>query len=285
MQDIKTVFVTGATGNQGGAAIRYLLKSGFSVKALVRDPSLEKARSITRENVEIIKGNLNQPESYKQHLKNCDAVFCNLHFTEGVVKEVQQGINLMTAAKDAGIKFIVYSSVIGCDINTGIPHWESKWEIEKFIVSTGIPFTILRPASLYENLLMPAVKSRILKGKLVLPTKADKVQQFICSDDIGRIAAIIFSNPVKYAGRTIVLAAEEMNGKQLAEIFSKVLKREIKYQQLPMFIVRLFMGKDLAKMFRWVNNNDVRFVKDISGLKEEFPGMLSIEEWIGINYL
>ncbi len=284
MQNRKTVFVTGATGNQGGAVVRHLLSKGYRVKALVRNPDSPRAKSLVQENVEIIKGDLNDTASYRNHLQNTDAVFCNLHFKEGVDKETRQGFNFVTISKEQGVKHIIYSSVIGCDLNTGIPHWESKWKIENHIKSTRIDFTILRPASLFENLLLPQVKSRILKGKLVLPTRADKVQQFIGADDIGRVSAAILSDPGKYAGRTIMLASEQMDGSELAAVFSKVLSKDIKFQRLPKLIVRLVMGKGLAKMFRWINDNDAVFIKDIGELKKEFQGMLSIEKWIEINF-
>lgn len=284
MQNDKTIFVTGATGNQGGAVVRNLVSKGFRVKALIRNPDSTLAKSITGEHVKIIKGDLNDPSSYRNYLQNVDGVFCNLQFTAGVDKEIQQGLNLATISLEQGVKHFVYSSVVGCDLNTGIPHWDSKLLIEKHIKSTGLNYTILRPASLFENLLMPPVKSRILKGKLVLPTRADKIQQFISSDDIGRISTIIIADPLKYSGRTITLASEQMSGNQLARVFSTVLNREIKFQQLPMFITRLVMGKGLTKMFRWINNSDSLFMKDIESLKKEFPGMLSIEKWIENNF-
>ena len=117
-----------------------------------------------------------------------------------------------------------------------------------------------------------------------MPTHKNKVQQFIGSEDVGSVTTTIFSNPKKYLNSTIILAAEQMDGEQLAVLFSKVMGKEIKFQQLPMIIVRLVMGKGLAKMFRWINNNDALFVKDISALQKEFPGMLSLEEWIKNNF-
>jgi len=60
--------------------------------------------------------------------------------------------------------------------------------------------------------------------------------------------------------------------------------REIKFQQLPMFITRLVMGGDLARMFCWINNNDACLVKDLQGFRNEFPGMLSLKEGIKINF-
>lgn len=284
MQTVKKIFVTGATGNQGGAVVKNLISKGFHVKALVRNPAASSAKLIAQQDVEIIKGDLDDPASYQQHLQESDGVFCNLSFKDGIEKEIKQGFNLINLSKEKNVKYFVYSSVIGCDLNTGIPHWDSKFKIENYIKSSGINFTILRPSSLYENLLIPQVKSRIIKGKLVLPTHKNKVQQFISSEDVGSVTTTLFSNPEKYLNSTIILAAEQMDGEQLAVLFSKVMGKEIKFQQLPMIIVRLVMGKGLAKMFRWINNNDALFVKDISALQKEFPGMLSLEEWIKINF-
>lgn len=282
MPTAKKIFVTGATGNQGGAVVRNLLRNDFYVKALIRNPAL--AKLAAHKNLEIIKGDLDNPASYRAHLKHVDGVFCNLVYKYGIDKEIKQGIELVNSSKENTVKHFVYSSVIGCDLHTGISHWESKYRIENHIKASGLKFTILRPSSLYENLLIPQVKGRILKGKLVLPTRKHTVQQFISSEDIGRITAIIFSNTEKYTGRTITLAAEQMDGEKLAVTFSGIIGKEIKFQQLPTFITRLAMGRNLAKMFRWVNNNDACFVKDMQALKNEFPGMLTLEDWIKINF-
>jgi uncharacterized protein YbjT (DUF2867 family) len=112
MQKTESVFVTGATGNQGGAAVRHLLSKGFHIKALVRNPDAIPAQLIRQNNVEIIKGDLNDPASYRHHLQNLHAVFCNLQFTAGVNKEVQQGLNLVDNCKEQGVKHLIYSSVV-----------------------------------------------------------------------------------------------------------------------------------------------------------------------------
>ena len=282
MPPVQKIFVTGATGNQGGATTRNLLSKGFNVKALVRNPA--KGQLPAHENLEIIKGDLDDVNSYRHHLNDCDGVFCNLVFIYGIDKEIKQGFDLVNASIQSNVKHFAYASVIGSDLNTGIPHWESKNKIEDRIKASGMSYTILRPSSLYENMLIPQVKSRILKGKLVLPTRKATVQQFISSEDVGMIATTVFSNPEKYKGLTVDLAAEQMDGEQLAATYSKVMGREIKFQQLPMIITRLVMGRDLTKMFRWINNNDSCFVKDMQAFKNEFPGMLSLEDWIRTHF-
>lgn len=280
MEVSKTFFVTGATGNQGSAVVNSLLAKGYSVKALTRNPDARKAKTLKEKPVHIIKGDLNDIATYAGHLKNVAGIFSVQTFENGIDKEIKQGIALADCAKQYGIKHFIYSSVIGSDQHTGIPHWESKFIIENHIKSLGISYTILRPSSLYENFLIPQVKSRILKGKLVTPTEGNKVQQFISAEDIGKISAAIFENPSFYRSKTLVLASEEMNMQQAAQIFSEVLGRKITYSKLPGFITRLVMGKDLHKMFSWINKNDAVFLKDLDAFKKEFPELVDLKSWI-----
>ncbi|MGZ8558716.1 MAG: NmrA/HSCARG family protein [Chitinophagaceae bacterium] len=280
----KTIFVTGATGKQGGAVVRNLLRHGFNVKALTRNKDSSAAQLLKQKDVDLIQGNLDNTATYSHHLKDADAVFCVLDFTKGAEKEIRQGIDFVNMAKEYGVKHFLYSSVVGADGHTGIPHWESKFQIENHIKQTGLSYTIIRPSSFYENFLIPQVKSRLVKGKLVVPTHKNKVQQYISTEDIGKISAAIFINPEKYLGKTLNFAAEQLDGLQVAATFSKVWGKPIGYQQLPWIITRLAMGKDLYKMFSWINKNDAVFVKDLDAFKKEFPGLLSLEEWIKIYF-
>ncbi len=280
MQNAKAIFVTGATGNQGGAVTRNLAEQGFAVKALTRNPASPQAQYLKKLNVKIIKGDLDDPGTFGDQLNGVDAIFSVQAYVNGAEKEKKQGIGLADLAKEKGIGHFLYSSVVGADAHTGIPHWESKFVIENHIRQIDLPYTILRPSSFYENFLIPQVKSRLLKGKLVIPNDKNKVQQFMSTEDIGRISVTIFNDPVKYTGKTITMATEQMDMQQVAGTFSEVWGKEIKYQKLPMFITRLFLGKDLYKMFKWINENDAIFLKDLDAFKKEYPGMLSLKDWI-----
>ena len=284
METGKTIFVTGATGKQGSAAIRHLLQKGFIIKALTRNKQSEKARRIQQSGVEMIEGDLDEPSTYADHLNNIHGIFAVLDFIQGPKKETEQGFDLVAAAKEKGIAHLLYSSVIGADANTGIPHWESKNKIENLLKQSGVHHTVIRPSSFMENFLLPPVKNRLLKGKLVTPAHKKKVMQYVSTEDVGRVAAIIFSDPQSYMGKTITLAAEQMDGIQLAERFSKAFNKPIKYQQLPGIITRLAMGRDLHMMYNWINQHDAVFVKDLEAFKKEFPGMLSLDEWIHKNF-
>ena len=284
MQNPKTIFVTGATGNQGGAVARSLINKGFKVKALTRNPSSVSAQALEKLQTEIVKGDLNNTDTFHNHIRDVDGIFAVLTYENGIEKEIKQGVNLANLAKEYGIKHFLYSSVIGADLNTGIPHWESKFRIENHIKQINLPHTIIRPVSLFENFLIPQVKSRIVKGNLASPVNKGVVQQFISSKDIGKISTKIFMNPDQYLGKTLTIAAEEMDMKGVASIFSEALGKEIKYQKLPNLITRLVMGRDHYKMFKWVNEHDAVFLKDLGAFRKEYPDLTGLKFWIKSHF-
>lgn len=280
MQSSRTFFVTGANGNQGSATARNLAENGYRVLALVRDPASSKVEQLKHPGIEMVKGDLNDSSTYRNYLKNIDGAFALFTFIHGVKRETQQGTSFIDAAKEMNVPFVLYTSVIGADSDSGIPHWESKNQIEKYLKSSGIPYTIIRPASFYQNFLIPDVRKRIVKGKLVTPVRKDKVQQFIATEDVGRICAHILMNKEKFAGRTITVGADEMDMQTAAQTFSEALGKPVSYSQLPGLLTRIFLGSHLHTMFRYVNSNDVCFVKNMQGLKNEFPFLTSMKEWI-----
>lgn len=284
MEPTQTIFVTGATGNQGGAVVDSLVKAGFKIKALIRNPNSARAQNIPTQNTEIVKGDLNDLDSYRDYSKDVHGIFSVQTFKNGIDKEISQGIGLANLAKEYEIDHFLYSSAAGAVLNTGIPHFESKLKIENHIKKIRLPYTILRPTSLFENFLLPPVKSRILKGKLSTPIKKEKLQQFISAVDIGETSATVFQNKEKYLEKIITIASEEMDMEHVAKIFSKVLEKDIKYQKLPMLITRLVMGKNLYKMFKWINENDATFMQNITEYKKGNPGLIDLEQWIRNNF-
>ncbi len=281
---MNTIFVTGVTGNQGSNVAAQLAANGFNVVALTRNPNSPKAQKLNTKNIRFVKGDLNDGSTYKAYLKDVFGVFSVQTFVDGVEKEINQGITLATFAKESGVKHFLYSSVVGAASNTGVPHFESKFKIENFIRQMGMPYTILRPTSFFENFLIPQVKKGILKGKLVQPINKNTVLQYIAAEDIGKVAVKIFQEVDAYAGQTIPLASEQLATQQVAEIFSSVLQKEIKYQKLPGLITRLLLGKDLYKMFKWMDENSSFTHDDVNLTKTAFPELISLESWVAKHF-
>src|SRR5229473_3096866 len=232
-----TVLVTGATGRQGGAVNRHMLSKGWKLRALTRDPGSHAARTLAQKGVEVVQGDLEDAASVARATAGVYGVYSVQDFwAVGAKREVQQGKNVADAAKKAGVKHFVYSSVGGAERNTGIPHWESKWEVEKHIRSLGLPATVIRPAAFMETYYIDQVEIGILKGKLADP--------------------------------------------EAAKVFSRVLGKPVKFQKLPLPLIRLVLGKEFYQMFRWFNESG--FKADIQGLRRTYPEvhLHTLEEWL-----
>ena len=277
----KTILVSGATGKQGGALLKYLVRDGWRIRALTRNPRGQTAQELSKSGVEVIQGDMDDVESLKRAMKGVYGTYSVQDFwMVGARREVQHGKNMADAARAAGVEHFLYSSVGGAERNSGITHWETKWEIENHIRKLGLPATMLRPVAFMENYYIEAVEIGILKGKLTDPIRGDKPYQTIAVDNIGAFGALAFDRPKDFIGLALEIAGSELTNVQAAEVFSRVLGKRVKFQKLPMPIVRLVLGKEFYEMFRWFNQ--AGFEADILALKTSFPEvrLLDLETWL-----
>ncbi len=277
----KTILVSGATGRQGGALLKHLRKNQWRVRALTRNPRSPVAAELARSGVEIAQGDMDDVESLKSAMKGIYGVYSVQDFwTVGAKREVQQGKNMADAARATGVEHFLYSSVGGAERNTGISHWQTKWEVENHIRKLGLPATMLRPAAFMENYYVDAVEIGILKGRLADPIRGDKPYQTIAVDNIGAFGALAFDRPKDFIGSELEIAGSELTNVQAAEVFGRVLGKRVKFRKLPLPLIRLVLGKEFYQMFRWFN--EAGFQADIPALKKRFPEirLLSLEEWL-----
>jgi uncharacterized protein YbjT (DUF2867 family) len=265
----KTILVSGATGKQGGALIKYLIRDGWRVRALTRNPRGRAAQELSKNGLEVVQADMDDMESLKSAMRGVYGVYSVQDFwTVGARPEVQQGKNMADAALAAGMEHFVYSSVGGTERNSGITHWETKWAVENYIRTLGLPATVLRPTAFMENYYIAAVEIGILKGKLADPIRGDKPYQTIAVDNIGAFGALAFDRPTDFICLELEIGGSELTNVQAAEVFSRVLGKRVKFQKLPLPLVRLVLGKEFYQMFRWFN--EAGFQADIPTLKRRF---------------
>lgn len=277
----KVVLVTGATGRQGGAVIRYMLPKSWKLRALTRNPGSHPAEALARQGVEVIQGDLEDMPSLERACRGAYGIYSVQDFwSVGAKREVQQGKNIANVAKKTGVQHFVYSSAGGAERNTGITHFDSKWEIEKHIRSLKLPATIFRPAAFMETYHILEVEVGILKGKLADPIRGDKPYQTIATDDIGAFVALAFDRPKDFIGLELEIAGSELTNLEAAKAFSRVMGKPVRFRKLPMPIVRLFLGREFYQMFRWFN--EAGFNADIAELRRRYPEvhLHTLEEWL-----
>src|SRR3954469_9604949 len=260
-----SVLVTGATGKQGGHLVGELLARGHSVRALTRKPDSPAAAALAKRGVTVVAGDFEDQGSLERAARGVDTVFAmGTPFERGEKTETRDGINIVRAASKAGVKHLVYSSVAGADRATGIPHFDSKFEVEKELRRSGVPFTIVAPVFFMENFLAEWMKAGIAQGSIAMALPATRRLQQIAVADIAQFTALVIERRERFFGKRIDIASDELAGATAAAAISEASGRHIEYTALPIEAVRK-QNEDLALMFEWFDR--VGYDADVIGLR------------------
>lgn len=263
------IVVTGATGKQGGAVARELLRAGHRVKAMTRHPEGVAARALAAAGAEVVKGDLDDAASLRPVLEGAWGTFAVQNTWEaGVAKEEEQGIRYADVAKEMGVQHYVYTSVESAHLDTGIPHFDNKWRVEQRVRELRFPsWVILRPAFFMDNFLLPNFKDGIKQGKLAVALEPTTPLQMIAVEDIGRFGRLAFDQWDRLNGRSLNLAGDEVTMPEAAAIFTRALGRKVEFVQVPIQEIRSF-SEEYAVMLEWFD--DTGYSADIEGTTGEF---------------
>ena len=263
------VLVTGATGKQGGHLVRDLLARGHSVRALARNPESPAAAALAERGATIVQGDFQDQGSLERAARGVDAVFAmSTPFGTDEKTETREGINVVRAAAAAGVSHLVYSSVAGADRATGIPHFDSKFEVEKEVRRSGVPFTIVAPVFFMDNFLADFMAAGLAKGSISMAVPATRRLQQIPVADIAQFAALVIERRASFLGKRIDIASDELTLTAVAAAITEASGRDIEYTAVPVDSVRQW-NDDLARMYEWFDR--VGYDADVVGLRSVYP--------------
>lgn len=279
----KTIVVAGATGRQGGAVINHLLNGGsFRVRALTRNERSARAERLGALGVELLEASLDDSPGIERALKGADGVFSVQNYWEkgvGFEGEIRQGKNLAEAAKKAGVKHFVQSTMADGQITYPdvLRHFHSKARLEEYIDAMGLPRTFLGTVTFMDNILDPK-----MGGGWTLPfisriLKPDMPYHMLAVDDIGGIAAAVFADPDKYIGRKINMVSDSPTVPEMKLIYREVTGRSPKRLQFPVWLSKM-MNHEFVAQLEWQSAGGWTFRTDEASAV--YPKLTSFREFL-----
>jgi uncharacterized protein YbjT (DUF2867 family) len=271
------VVVTGGTGKQGGAVVKSLLERGHQVRVVTRNTDSAKARELANGGVTLVRASLEDTAALTKALEGATSLFAMTTPLEGGTQaETRQGISAADAAKAAGVH-LVFTSVGSANRQTGVPHFDSKYEVEKHIDKIGVRATVMAPVYFMENLHYG--KEQLAKGVYAAPLPPARGLAQVAVADIGAVGVRLLEDPSRFAGKRFDLAGDELTGNDIVAILSRVTGRPFTYFQVSLDVIRQRMGEDGAKMYEWFDR--VGFTVDCAALRREFPDVAfhDFESW------
>lgn len=267
--------ILGATGGQGGAVVDALLDAGRPVRAVVRDAESARAVRLAERGVELAVGDMVTGNGLTEAFDGAAGVFgLTTPFETGVDAEITQGTALIAASKQAAVPYLVFSSVASANLGTGVPHFESKFEVEKLLAQSDLPHTIVGPTYFYDNLLGGA--DALAAGVMPIAMPADKELQQLSRRDLGRFVATLFADPQAHAGERFDIASDAPTPAGMATTLSEVLGRPVHAES---YDPERISSPDMRAMFTFLSGDG--YSADIPALHARFPdvGWQSFAEW------
>ncbi len=299
------IAVTMATSRQGIGVVKELSKTNkYQIRAITRNIKSSKAIELANlTNVELVKGDLMDPESLNKAFEGVEVIFGNTTPTKGwkifrgsIVRsyEIEQGFNLINQVKIAyekgQLNHFIFSSISKAKNplkNDPAPgHFTSKWDIEDYIEKLDLKkiTTVLRPVSYFENFENKLPGYTI--SKEVFPGIVGKnfKWQTIAVDDIGKWVRGVLSKSEKYKNQSINIAGEELTGLEMAMTLQRIVSAEeiqTNYVMIPRFAIKL-LEYDIGVMADWIERSgygaDMNKLKKIQNELNIVP--TSLKDWL-----
>lgn len=228
------ILITSANGNQGKRLIPKLLASGHEVRGCVRsEASAQQLRAIGAQ--EVLVGDLADPGFIARAIKGITSVYHigpTLHQDERAM-----GLAMIDAARTEGVGHFVFSSVLHAIASDLIQHG-IKRDIEEYLLSSGLEYTILQPA----NYMMPSrMKAVFEEGVFRLAWALDRRQSMVDLEDVAEVVARVLGAPERHGGATYELVGPgRFTAYDIGRVASQVTGREIAVER---FDVEVFVRR------------------------------------------
>ena len=309
MTDRKLITVFGATGAQGGGLARAILddpQGGFALRAVTRHVDSDKARALAAAGAEVVAADLDEPGSVERAMQGAYGVYAVTNFWEhfSPEKELAQARTLAQAAKAAGVRHLVWSTLEDTRRKVPlddprmptlmerykVPHFDAKGEADDLFRAAGVPTTFLLTSFYWDNLIhfgmgpKPGPDGTL---QFVLPMDDAKLPG-IAAEDIGRSAYGIFQGDGAFIGKTVGIAGEHLSGAEMAAGLTRALGREVRHAAVSPETFRGFGfpgAEDLGNMFQYKRDfeADFRAPRDVEATRRLNPRLQSFDQWLQAN--
>jgi uncharacterized protein YbjT (DUF2867 family) len=250
--DTPKILAVGAAGKFAGMVVPELAKRGARVRGLVRkagDVAAAKAAGAD----EVVVGDLANEAAVRMALNDVDRVF---YIAPAFLPhEADVGVRIVEAAKDAGVRRFVFSSVIH-PILSALGNHANKGPVEEALLTSGMEYTFLHPTVFFQNL-GPSWRRVVETGVFAEPWSAEVRFSRVDFRDVAEAAAIALTQDRLLYGTFELCAQGWLNRHEVAVMMSEILGRSIKAERVDPKVAAAAAGPGapaLEKMFNWYDH-------------------------------
>jgi len=255
--DKKVIVVVGATGQQGGAVVRALRADNqFKVRALTRNTA--KHRELADE---VVEADLNRPETLKPAFAGAYGIFLVTNFQEHGADELKQATAAVRAAKDAGVKHFIWSTLPDVEAISGskfhVPHFTGKSKVDRVVREAGFAnHTFVIAPFYYQNLIGVLGPQKQPNGSAGWTLPLDPAVRSIHMGDISELGAVVagaFAHPGQAGhGEYLPLVGDFLSFNEIIDTLNRQ-GNNFSFHQVPKDVFAGFFpgAAEIAEMFAY----------------------------------
>mmetsp|Transcript_7676 Transcript_7676/g.11149 ORF Transcript_7676/g.11149 Transcript_7676/m.11149 type:complete len:313 (+) Transcript_7676:283-1221(+) len=272
---ITNVLVLGATGKQGSWVCDALLaEKKFAVYGMTRSATSSGAKKLEGKGAHVVEGDMASQESIESAIKSTQSKYLYILTLVGTKEsEIKAGKAAIDAAVACSIEFVVFTSVADADVcYDNVTHFKSKLEIENYLKTTTLNYSILRPVAFLDNFDDPVNYNPLTRGCVKSMWHGDVKVKMVSCRDTGKAAAQMFLHPEEYKGKTITCVSCDVTGEEVASALSTVSSEPCKYSMAMPFWVTRILFPDVARMVTYLEEKGYSCTdQDIAEFKKIVP--------------
>ncbi len=227
----------------GKELVRLLLGKGMSVHVLTRYP--EKSKQMSEWGAVVVKGDLAEKASLASACKGMDAVISAAHSMLGRGRYSSEKIdgegqkNLVDAAVSAGVKYFLFTSIIGASPDHPLDFCRRKWEAEEHLKQSGMAYNIVRASAFMEFHIQEMMGKSILeKGKVTLFGKGENPTNFVSIKDVAQLEMDCIGNPQWHNHTYEIGGLDNPTRLEIVEMYSAKIGKPVKVGHVPNRVLR-----------------------------------------------
>jgi len=285
------ILVVGSTGDLGTAICRRLRDKGLSVRGLVRttsDPA--KVSYLQSLGIATVQGNLKDRATLDSACEGVETIITTATITlsrqpDDTIQNVDQAgqINLVDAAKAAGVKHFVYVSY-SKNLDTDSPLTTAKRTVEQHLMRSGMGYTILRPSCFMEVWLSPIVGFDYPHAKATIYGSGSTKLSWISRGDVAAFAVTALDSPAAHNTILELGGPEALSPLEVVEIFQGVADKRFEVKCVPEEVLRAQCEQSVDSVQQSFSALMLDYAKgdviDMAPVLQKFPiKLLSVAEY------
>jgi uncharacterized protein YbjT (DUF2867 family) len=260
------VYVVGAAGHTGGAALGHLLELGVEAHALFDERDGRRRREERWSGVATRIAPFDDPSAVEGALRGALALVLVLEDPEtGPAERLRHGRNIMDAAVRAGVGQTVFVAATGpdhhrlsCDVSS---------EMARHVRLLDAAGTVLRPATFMEEVPWYWLNRFGRALTLTTPFEAGQHLPLVALDDVGALAALAATRPGDFAGRTLEVAGDTQTPADVAARLATALREPVSYEAVQ--VEGVFVYQEASTQ-----------VHDVGWLRAQYPRLHTFASWL-----